>query len=88
MLLREYIREALFAEWHTDLERVMSTEEEVGQEDIENPARTDLDTEDPYATANVGQKTVRSLQHTQNMGAGPQSGRKPGGKRQPTFSGG
>lgn len=73
---------AALDEWHTDLDKVMSTEEEVGQEDIENPARSDVDQKDPYSSANMGLKTTRGLQHPANMGSGPQSGRKPGGTRQ------
>jgi hypothetical protein len=69
-------------EWHTDLENVMSTEEDIAQHDLENPARTDMDLQDPYAISNVGLKTTRGPQHAKNLGHGAQSGRQPGGKRQ------
>ena len=77
----------LLAEWHTDLERVMMSDEDIEQEDLENPARSDIDPSDPYASGNMGLKTTRGMQHPANMGAGPQSGRNPGGKRQGTFGG-
>lgn len=79
-LLKKYIQEIL--EWHTDLDRVMFDNEDYEPKDEENPARSDIDTKDPYSSANVGLKTVRATQHAKNLGSGPQSGRRPGGNRQ------
>lgn len=87
MLLREYIREMLQQEWHTDLDRVMFDDGELEVEDLENPARSDVDLDDPYSSSNQGLKTSRAMQHSTHLGSGPQSGRSPGSTRQATSSG-
>lgn len=96
MLLREYIR-ACLSEWHENLDMVMVGNPDVEPEyEDEEELRRDYakkkrDSMDPYGNSGESRgkrskplSTSRAMSHTAGVGfgAGPMSGRRPGGNSQ------